>query len=168
MLLHRNFIVFLLNYLAGFFMIEVELSLALYVISSSCSMQSIFPVLILFASNTILNQESSRQLCRRCVVSIWILSFNRASSSVVEFESLSEELETRRLSPIEAGRMALPIKVIKPDPEKVARPQLFFVRHSNLNHNEAQRITYRPGLWYFSSFRTSRSTVDHRRTWLML
>jgi hypothetical protein len=57
MLLHRNFIAFLLNYLAGLFVIEVELSLALYVTSSSCSTQSISPVLILFASNTIPNQE---------------------------------------------------------------------------------------------------------------
>jgi hypothetical protein len=64
MLLHRNFIVFLLNYLAGLFVIEVELFLALYITSSSCSMQSTSPVLIVFASNTILNWESFQQLRR--------------------------------------------------------------------------------------------------------
>jgi hypothetical protein len=145
-MLHRNFIVFL-NYLAGLFMIEVELSLALYLTSSSYSMQSTSPVLTLFASNTILNQESSQQLRRRCGVQLdFIVQPCLHRRSVVEFESLSEELETRRLYPIEAGRLALPIKVIKSHPEEVVRPQLFFVRHSNLKHNEAQRIAYRPGL----------------------
>jgi hypothetical protein len=101
-------------------------------------------VLILFASNTIPNQEGFFDLCQQ----LWrfIVQPCLHRRCVVEFESLSEDLETRRLYPIEAGWLALPIKIIKPDPEKVTRPQLFFVLRSNPKHNKARRIAHRPGL----------------------